>query len=120
MEILFQVYVLYTYVDDSWRAPDMTRFCWLPYFISYKREFFFSFQNHPKNLDPSYKILLGFFKKGKICSIAKSHRTDLVICGQSREGKTPSYSRINTVFMIFSCMGTDLCFPPILIKGKIL
>ena len=25
------------------------------------------------------------------------HRTDLIICTHSREGNTPSYSRINTV-----------------------
>ena len=27
----------------------------LSYFFGYKMEFFFSFQNNPKNLDPSYK-----------------------------------------------------------------
>ena len=27
----------------------------LPYFLAYKMEFF-SFQNNPKNLDPSYKM----------------------------------------------------------------
>ena len=45
----------------------------------------FSFQNNPVNLDPSRS--LGLFEKGKTHSIAKSHRTDLVICSQSREGK---------------------------------
>ena len=40
---------------------------------------------------------MGKFKKGKSRSIAKSHRTDLVICSQSREGKTMSDSWINTV-----------------------
>ena len=30
--------------------------------------------------------------------IAKFHKTDLVICSHSREGKTLSYSRINMVF----------------------
>ena len=44
---------------------------------------FFSFQNNPKNLDPS----LGLFRKGKTCIIAKFHRTDLVICGHSRQEK---------------------------------
>ena len=40
---------------------------------------------------------MGLFRKGKTCIIAKFHRTDLVICSHSRERKTPSYSRINTV-----------------------
>ena len=35
--------------------------------------------------------------KGKTRIIAKFLRTDLVICSHSREGETPSYSRINTV-----------------------
>ena len=41
------------------------------------------------------------FKKGRICIIGKFHRTDIVICSHSddsREGKTLSYSQINTVF----------------------
>ena len=42
----------------------------------------FSFQNNPKNLDPSYKRdrsgSLGLFIKGKTCIIAKFHRTDSV------------------------------------------
>ena len=44
-------------------------------------EFFFSFQNNPKDLDPSYdgSRSLGLFRKGKIGIIAKFHRTDLVI-----------------------------------------
>ena len=37
---------------------------------------------------------MGLFRKGKTSIIAKFHRTDLVICSHSREGKTPSYSRI--------------------------
>ena len=37
------------------------------------------------------------FKKGKTCIITKLHRTDLVICSHSREGKPPPYSRINMV-----------------------
>ena len=59
----------------------------------------------PKILDPSYKMdldldgstFLGLFRKGKTHIIAKFHRTYLVICSLSREGKTPSYSRNNTV-----------------------
>ena len=52
----------------------------LPYFFGYKTEFF-SFQNNPKDLDPSYKTSrsFGLFRKGKIGIIAKFHRTDLVI-----------------------------------------
>ena len=37
------------------------------------------------------------FRKGNTCNIATFHRTDLLICNRSREGKTLSYSRINTV-----------------------
>ena len=43
---------------------------------------------------------LGFlelFRKGITYIIAKFHGTDLVIYSHSREGKTPSYSQINTV-----------------------
>ena len=73
----------------------------LPYFFGYKIEFF-SFQNNPKNLDPSYKIDLdvldclgmGLFRKDKTGIIAKFHRTDLVICCCSRDRKTLSYNRI--------------------------
>ena len=71
----------------------------LPYFFGYKTEFF-SFQNNPKNLDPSYKMdldLWRLFRKGKTHIIAKFQRTYLVICSHSREGKTLCYSRINTV-----------------------
>ena len=56
---------------------------------------------HLKNLYPSYKTnldLWDYLGKLKSCIIAKFHRTDLVICSQSREGKTPSYSQINMVF----------------------
>ena len=37
------------------------------------------------------------FRKGKTCIKRKFHRTDLVIWGHSREGKPPSYCRINIV-----------------------
>ena len=37
------------------------------------------------------------FQKGKTCIIAKLHRTDVVICSHSREGKTLSFSQINMV-----------------------
>ena len=40
----------------SYSQINMVFFCYLtlPYFFGYKTEFF-SFQNNPKNLDPSYK-----------------------------------------------------------------
>ena len=41
---------------------------------------------------------LGLFKKAQTCILAKLHRTDLVICSHSREGKTLSYSRMNMAF----------------------
>ena len=37
--------------------------------------------------------------KGKTRIIVKFLRTDSVICSHSREGETPSYSRINRVYM---------------------
>ena len=58
------------------------------YFFGYKMEFF-SFQNKPKNLDPSYKMdldLLGSFRKGENHIISQFHRTVLVTCSHSREG----------------------------------
>ena len=53
----------------------------LLYFFGYKTEFF-SFQNNPKDLDPSYKMDLDLWDclgMGKIGIIARFHRTDLVI-----------------------------------------
>ena len=53
----------------------------LPYFFDYKTEFF-SFQNNPKDLDPSCKMDLDLsdcLGRVKIGIIAKFHRTDLVI-----------------------------------------
>ena len=52
------------------------------FLVSVIRQSFFSFQNNPKNQDPSCKMdldLQGLFRKGKIGIIAKLHRTDLVI-----------------------------------------
>ena len=53
----------------------------------------------PSKIDLSYKTDLDLWDCliHKTRSIAKSHRTVLVICSQSREGKTLSYSRINMV-----------------------
>ena len=45
-------------------------------------------------------IRLSFFPKGKTNILAKFHRTDLVICSHSREGKTPFYSQITMVSFI--------------------
>ena len=36
----------------------------------------------------------------KTCVIAKFHRTDIVTCSHSREGKTPSDSQINMVLLL--------------------
>ena len=44
---------------------------------------------------------MGLFRKGNTPIIAKLHRTDQVICSHSRERKPPSYSRINTVDVLF-------------------
>ena len=43
---------------------------------------------------------MGLFRKGKTHIVAKFLRTDLDICSHSREGETPSYSRINTVIKV--------------------
>ena len=40
---------------------------------------------------------MALFRKDKTHITAKLHRTDLIICTHSREGKTPSYSQINMV-----------------------
>ena len=53
----------------------------IPYFFGYKTECF-SFQNNPKDLDPSYKTDLDLWDclgMGKIGIIARFHRTDLVL-----------------------------------------
>ena len=63
----------------------------------------------PKQSQKSRSILqdgsrfLGLFRKGKTFIIAKFHRTNLVICSYSREGKAPSYSQISMVGGINSC-----------------
>ena len=64
---------------------DLKRYC-----ISYKT--IFSIENNPKNLDLSYKTDLDLWnslERVKLVIIAKSNKTDLVICGHSREGKNP-------------------------------
>ena len=58
---------------------------------------FLSFQNNPKNLDLSKTDLDLWDCLGRIKLIAKFHRTDLVICCHSREGKNLFYSRINMI-----------------------
>ena len=82
------------------RWPDWGRVPYLPYFFGYKTEFF-SFPNNPKisrSILQDRSRSLGLFRKDKTCIIAKFHTTDSVICSQSREGNTLSYSRINMVF----------------------
>ena len=63
----------------------------VPYFFSYKTRYFL-----PKQSEKSSS--LGLFRKGKICILATFHRTDLVICSHSREGKPLYYSQINMIF----------------------
>ena len=93
------------------------------------RRVLFSFQNNTKDLDPSYKLNLDLWdclgrvdclEKGKIGIIAKFHRTDLVICSDSREGKTLSYSQIDRVSVWIHCLAfhfkrnnicDTFCFP---------
>ena len=74
----------------------------------------FSFQSNPKNLDPSSKMDLDLWdclRRVKLVSIAKFHRTGLVICrtglvicrtglvicSHSNEGKNLSYRQVNVV-----------------------
>ena len=94
--------------------------CSILYFFGYKMEFFPSKSiskirpdmtldvyrgrkttmqkcNNLKNLDLSFKANLDVLGCLKRVKLAKFHRTDLAICSLSREGKTLSYSRINTV-----------------------
>ena len=71
-------------------------------FLVIRQGFFFFFfllnqSQRSRSLLQDGSRSLGLFWKGKIHIIAKLHRTDLVICGNSREGKTPSNSLINTV-----------------------
>ena len=76
-----------TFVTSFYRISSLIRQC-------------FSFQNNHKNLDPSYKRDLDLWdclERVKLVLQQKLHRTDLIICTHSREGKTPSYSRTNMV-----------------------
>ena len=68
------------------------------------RQNFYSFQNNPKSLQPSYKMdldLLDCFRRVKLIIIAEVHMPDSDICSHARERKTASYSRINTVLKIW-------------------
>ena len=63
----------------SWCNSFMYTFS-IPYFFDYKTGVF-SFQNNPKDLDPSCKMDLDLWDclgMGKIGIIARFHRTDLV------------------------------------------
>ena len=76
----------------------------LPYLFGYKTEFVY-FLNNPKNLDPSYKMDLDLWDclnnpknldpsykmdldlwdcSGRVKVVLQQHRSDLVICSQSR------------------------------------
>ena len=55
----------------------------------------FFLPNNPRNLDPSYKMDLDLWDC--LERLKFFQRTDLVICCHSKERKTPSFSRINTV-----------------------
>ena len=50
---------------------------------------------------------MGLFAKGKTGIKAKVHRTDLVTCSQSMEGKTRSYSQINMVLSLPNTYDVD-------------
>ena len=62
--------------------------CLLPYFLLIRQCFFL-----PKQSQKSRSVFsdgsryLGLFRKGKTRITAKLHRTDLIICTHSREGK---------------------------------
>ena len=51
---------------------------------------------------------MGLFRKGKTGIIPNIHRTDLVICSHSREGKTLFCSQINTI--VISCCFSSSSF----------
>ena len=76
---------------------------------SVMRQFFFSLTKNPKNLDPSSRLNLDLQDcLGSVSHIiGKFHRTDLVICSHSGEGKTPSYSQINKASLKFSATGSS-------------
>ena len=72
---------------------------WPSHLKSRALDSFFSFQNKPKNLDPSYKMDLDFWDcSGRVKLVLQN--CDLVICSHSREGKSLSYSRINMILEI--------------------
>ena len=52
---------------------------------------------------------LELFTKGDTCIKAKFHRTDLVVCSHFREGRTLSYSQINTIISA-QCLSFYLIF----------
>ena len=60
---------------------------------------------------------MGLLRNGKICisGKAKFHRTDLVVCSHSREGKTPCDCQTNTVILLCDNVQTGknsiLCYP---------
>ena len=68
----------------------------IPYFSTYKTEFLKQSQTFISILQDGSRSL-NLFRKGKTHIIAKFHWTDLVICSHSKDRKTLSYSRRNTV-----------------------
>ena len=79
---------------------------WMHYCLILDRVFFF-FPNKSEKSKPFPKdgsSSLGLFRKSKTRIIAKFHGTDLVFCSDSREGKTPSYSRRNMVYGEALCL----------------
>ena len=69
------------------------------YFFGYKTEIFF-LPKHPKNLDPSDKTDLDLWD-----CLAKFHRTDSVICSNSREGKIRLIAEYILYSNLFAILG---------------
>ena len=65
-------------------------------FLGYKTELF-SFQNNPKNLDPSYRMGLDLWDCLRRVKLVLQQNVIGLICSHSRQGKTPSYSCMNIV-----------------------
>ena len=78
------------YISDvTYRISSVTRQSFFVYFLQ---------KNNPKNLDQSYKTDLDLWDCFAI--ISNFYRTDLVICSHSRKRNTPSYSQINTEYLM--------------------
>ena len=62
--------------------------------------------------------MFGIVLEGKTRIVAKFRRTDLVICSHSREGITPSYSRINMVHLWFLLVAGETKLTSLLFSGR--